>query len=79
MTAQFNFTDLLRQVTSLVSNVNAQITSLENAPNGVMDLGNMFQLQFCMQTLSQFVEAASNVLTAANTEMITMARAVKGG
>ncbi|AEG85089.1 hypothetical protein CP04DC42_0443 [Chlamydia psittaci 04DC42] len=38
----------------------------------------MFNLQFRMQILSQYMEAVSNILTAVNTEMITMARAVKG-
>ncbi|MEG0036892.1 MAG: DUF5407 family protein [Victivallaceae bacterium] len=77
-TTAFSFNDMLNGVTTYVKGVQQYLKELENSTQGTVDLGTMFNLQFRMQILSQYMEAVSNVLTAVNTEMITMARAVKG-
>ncbi|SYX08524.1 hypothetical protein C834K_0035 [Chlamydia poikilotherma] len=74
----FNFNDMLNGVCKYVQGVQQYLTELETSTQGTVDLGTMFNLQFRMQILSQYMEAVSNILTAVNTEMITMARAVKG-
>ena len=70
----FNFNQMLDGVCKYVQGVQQYLTSTQ----GTVDLGTMFNLQFRMQILSQYMESVSNILTAVNTEMITMARAVKG-
>lgn len=77
-TTSFSFTKMLAGVCKYVEGVQTYLTQLETSTQGTVDLGTMFNLQFRMQILSQYMEAVSNVLTAVNTEMITMARAVKG-
>lgn len=74
----FDFNKMLAQVCDYVEGVQTYLTELEKSTEGTVDLGTMFNLQFRMQILSQYMEAVSNVLTAVHTEMITMARAVKG-
>lgn len=74
----FSFTKMLEGVCKYVKGVQDYLTELETSTQGTVDLGTMFNLQFRMQILSQYMESVSNVLTAVNTEMITMARAVKG-
>ncbi|WP_213318818.1 DUF5407 family protein [Chlamydiifrater volucris] len=74
----FNFNEMLDGICKYVQGVQQYLTELETSTQGTVDLGTMFNLQFRMQILSQYVEAVSNVLTAVHTEMITMARAVKG-
>lgn len=74
----FNFNEMLNGVCKYVQGVQEYLTELETSTQGTVDLGTMFNLQFRMQILSQYMEAVSNVLTAIHTEMITMARAVKG-
>jgi hypothetical protein len=48
------------------------------AQGGEVSLATMFQLQFQMQIMSQYIEAVSNMLSALNSEMMTMARSIKG-
>jgi hypothetical protein len=50
----------------------------ESHEGGEVSLATMFQLQFQMQIMSQYVEAVSNTLAAIHQEMLTMARATKG-
>jgi hypothetical protein len=45
---------------------------------GTVDVATMFQLQFQMQQMSQYMETMSNVLSAVHQEMMTVARAAKG-
>jgi hypothetical protein len=74
----FNFTQMLQGVTRDVQNVQQYLSQLEQATGGTVNLGQMFQMQFTMQILSQYIEAVSNTLSAVHNEMITMARATKG-
>ncbi|MCB1180445.1 MAG: DUF5407 family protein [Chlamydiia bacterium] len=76
--ASFNFNAMLSGLQSYVSNVQKYLKKLEHATGGTVNLGTMFQLQFRMQIMSQYVEAVSNALSAVHTEMITMARATSG-
>lgn len=74
----FSFTDMLNGVCKYVKGVQDHLKELETSTQGTVDLGTMFNLQFRMQILSQYMESVSNILTAVNTEMLTMARAIKG-
>jgi len=76
--ASFNFTQMLQGMTRYVQNVQQYLSQLEQATGGTVNLGQMFQMQFQMQVLSQYIEAVSNTLSAVHNEMITMARATKG-
>lgn len=75
----FNFKSMLSGLQSYVKVVKGYIEDLKGSgTGGTVKLGTMFRLQFAMQVLTQYLEATSNTLTAANTEMINMAKAVKG-
>lgn len=77
--ASFNFNKMLAGLQSYVTSVQGYLAKLESATGGTVDLGTMFNLQFHMQVMSQYIEAVSNTLSAVHQEMITMARATKGG
>lgn len=74
----FEFKPMIEGLAKYVENVKGYLANLEQATQGAMQLTAMFSLQFNMELFSQYVEAVSNVLAAANNEMITMARATKG-
>ncbi len=74
----FNFTQMLAGLNKYVQNVQSYLTQLEKATGGTVNLATMFQMQFFMQIMSQYIEAVSNTLSAVNNEMVTMARATKG-
>ncbi len=74
----FNFNKMLDGVCKYVQGVQQYLTELETSTQGTVDLGTMFNLQYRTQILCQYMESSSNILTALHTEMITMARAVKG-
>lgn len=76
--ASFNFTQMLKGMETYVSSVKTYLSKLESSTGGTVNLGTMFNLQFRMQIMSQYIEAVSNTLSAVNNEMITMARATKG-
>ncbi len=76
--ASFNFNKMLHGLELYVSSVKAYLSQLEKATGGTVNLGTMFQLQFRMQIMSQYIEAVSNTLSAVHNEMTTMARATKG-
>lgn len=77
--AGFDFNAMIDNLNVYVDAVKNYITQLEQkSTGGTVDLGQMFQLQFRMQIMSQYVEAMSNVLSAAHNNMMTMARATKG-
>lgn len=76
--ASFNFNEMLQGLQSYVSSVQQYLAKLEHATGGTVNLSTMFQLQFRMQIMSQYVEAVSNTLTAVHQEMMTMARSTKG-
>ena len=76
--ASFNFQEMIQGMGQYVQNVQQYLQQLEQATGGTVNLATMFNMQFHMQVMSQYIEAVSNVLSAVNNEMMTMARAVKG-
>jgi prefoldin subunit 5 len=73
-----SFQQLLTSLATYVSQVNTQVQQLQQGQSGSVDLSTMFQLQFRMQVMSQYIEAVSNTLSAVHQEMMSMARATKG-
>lgn len=80
MPLSLNFDQMLNGLQHYVANVQNYLSVLEQSAStgGSVNIGVMFQLQFKMQIMSQFLEAVSNSLSAVHQEMITMARATKG-
>lgn len=76
--ATFNFDKMLHGLESYVQSVKSYLHQLESSTGGTVNLSTMFNMQFHMQIMSQYVEAVSNTLTAVHMEMVTMARATKG-
>lgn len=76
--ASFNFTQMLQGLNRYVQSVQTYLSKLEQATGGTVNLGTMFNMQFHMQVMSQYIEAVSNTLSAVHNEMVTMARATKG-
>lgn len=76
--AAFNFNKMLQGLENYVSSVKTYLGQLESATGGTVNLATMFNMQFHMQIMSQYIEAVSNTLSAVNNEMVTMARATKG-
>ena len=76
--ASFNFNQMIQGMGKYVQNVQTYLTQLEAASGGTVNLATMFNMQFHMQIMSQYIEAVSNTLSAVHNEMMTMARAVKG-
>lgn len=74
----FNFNQMLEGLSKYVQSVQTYLSKLEQATGGGVNLGTMFNMQFHMQIMSQYIEAVSNTLSAVHNEMITMARATKG-
>lgn len=74
----FNFSKMLSGLESYVNAVKSYLSQLESKTGATVNLATMFSLQFHMQTMSQYIEAVSNTLSAVNNEMVTMARATKG-
>lgn len=75
----FNFKDMLQSLGSYVGAVQGYLSKLKSSgTSGSVSLGTMFNMQFHMQIMSQYIEAVSNTLSAVHNEMITMARATKG-
>lgn len=76
--ASFNFQEMIEGMGKYVQNVQQYLHQLEQATGGTVNLATMFNMQFHMQIMSQYIEAVSNTLSAVHNEMMTMARAVKG-
>ncbi|NGX60628.1 MAG: hypothetical protein K940chlam9_00094 [Chlamydiae bacterium] len=76
--AAFNFDKMISGLDSYVKSVKGYLSQLESATGGTVNLATMFNMQFHMQVLSQYLEAVSATLTAVNNEMVNMAKAVKG-
>jgi len=76
--ASFNFAQMLQGLQRYVQSVQTYLSQLEQATGGTVNLATMFNMQFHMQIMSQYIEAVSNTLSAVHNEMITMARATKG-
>ncbi|MCP5469553.1 MAG: DUF5407 family protein [Chlamydiales bacterium] len=76
--ASFDFNQMIQGMGKYVQNVQTYLHQLEAASGGTVNLATMFNMQFHMQIMSQYIEAVSNTLSAVHNEMMTMARAVKG-
>lgn len=76
--ASFDFNKMLRGLENYVQSVHTYLNQLETSTGGTVNLAVMFNMQFHMQVMSQYIEAVSNTLSAVNNEMVTMARATKG-
>lgn len=76
--ASFNFNKMLQGLEKYVDSVKTYLSQLEAATGGTVNLATMFNMQFHMQIMSQYIEAVSNTLSAVHNEMVTMARATKG-
>jgi hypothetical protein len=76
--ASFNFAQMLQGLNKYVTSVQSYLNQLEQATGGTVNLATMFNMQFHMQIMSQYIEAVSNTLSAVHNEMITMARSTKG-
>lgn len=76
--ASFNFNAMIQGLEKYVNSVQSYLSQLQSATGGTVNLGTMFNMQFHMQIMSQYVEAVSNTLSAVHNEMVTMARATKG-
>lgn len=76
--AAFNFDKMLKGLETYVGSVKTYLNKLESATGGTVNLSTMFNMQFHMQIMSQYVEAVSNTLSAVHNEQVTMARATKG-
>lgn len=78
MAIVFDFASMLQGVQNQVNVVEGYLNDMKAATAGGVQIGAMFNLQFHMQIMSQFMEACSNSLSAVHNEMMTMARATKG-
>ena len=76
--ASFNFNKMLEGLQKYVQGVQTYLNKLESSSTGTVNLATMFQMQFHMQVMTQYIEAVSNTLSALHQEMVTMARATKG-
>lgn len=76
--ASFNFNKMLQGLEKYVQSVKSYLSQLEAATGGTVNLSTMFNMQFHMQIMSQYIEAVSNTLSAVHNEMVVMARATKG-
>ncbi len=76
--ASFDFGKMLSGLEGYVKSVKSYLSQLESSTGGTINLATMFNMQFHMQIMSQYIEAVSNTLSAVNNEVITMARATKG-
>lgn len=72
----FDVNALFTLVNNETTNVMNQINSMQ-ANSSNISIGAMFQMQMTMNHLSQMSEAASNVVSASNAAISSMARNVK--
>jgi chromosome segregation ATPase len=76
--ATYDFNQMLAGLRQYTSQVDQAMRQLQDSGSGSVNLEAMFQLQFRMQAMSQYLETVSNTLSAMHSEMITMARAEQG-
>jgi hypothetical protein len=75
---EFDFQRMIAALNAATKSTSAALEQLGSSDSANVDITTMFQLQFQMQLMSQYIEAVSNTLSAVHNEMITMARATKG-
>jgi chromosome segregation ATPase len=77
--ATYDFNQMIAGLQQYTGQVDQAMQQVQEAGSGGnVNLGTVFQLQFRMQTMSQYIETVSNTLSAIHNEMITMARASQG-
>ncbi|MBN4067002.1 DUF5407 family protein [Simkania negevensis] len=75
-----NFNNLISALESYTTTVEGKIKGFSTpsaAKGGTVSLKQMFELQLSMNKLSQFIAAATNVLSAMNTGMSQVAQNIK--
>lgn len=73
----FEVNQLFRVVNNATVSAKVKI-GLLSARRSAISIGDMFEMQMLMNHLSQLSEMSSNVVSAANSAIMTMARNVKG-
>ena len=76
--SNFDFNQMLSDLQGYTSQVQQTLQQIQSESSGNVNLGTIFQMQFRMQIMSQYIESVSNTLSAINNEMLTMARVTKG-
>lgn len=76
-TAKVDFSPLVQQIEALSALVAAQISTARDKKSSI-SVADMFSLQAAMNKLSQFSDAASNVVAGLNAASGSIARNIKG-
>ena len=71
------FTPLISEIERLTLQAKSKIAAIRSKASA-MSIGDMFDLQMAMNKLQQFSELSTAVISAMNSSINTMARAVKG-
>jgi hypothetical protein len=74
---EVQFSYLVDMIDSLSDTVMSKIAIIRSK-NSAMSIADMFDLQMAMQKLSQFSELSTSVISAFSTEIMSMARNMKG-
>jgi hypothetical protein len=72
----FSLTELITVINQAAANVKNLINNAQTKGSSI-SIGDMFDVQFAMNKLSQLSEMTTNVISAANQATIDMARNVK--
>lgn len=75
--SSFNINFLLNIVNDATVSAKTKLAEL-NARRSSISIADMFDMQMLMNHLSQLSEMSSNVVSSANSAIMTMARGVKG-
>lgn len=73
----FDFQTLIQFITDRTNTVKTKLNEIKSQGSSV-SIGDMFEMQFDMNMLSQASEASSSIISAANTAILSMARNTKG-
>lgn len=68
---------LVQILVTATASAKAQILNMQNLGSSI-SIGDMFNMQITMNRLSQLSEMTTNVVSALNTMLMSMARNVKG-
>lgn len=73
----FNFGDMIALIETQNDIVKQKLADI-NAAKSAVSIGDMFDMQMVMNKLSQLSEMVTNVMNAAHTSTMSMARNIKG-
>jgi len=73
----FNFGDMIALIETQNDIVKQKLADI-NAEKSAVSIGDMFDMQMVMNKLSQLSEMVTNVMNAAHTSTMSMARNIKG-